>query len=436
MLGFNQVIKIAGKNASLSETMIYKIEEWQKMMRGQAEWNSDTVESLMIPSGICREFADAVLNEFESSVDNEKINEIYQKVISDLNEHLQEGLGLGAFCVRPLSETAAEFVSADRFIPIEFADDGSLRDVVFIARKTFGKEDFYTRAERHYLNADGYLTIENKCYHSTTASELGRECSLEAVPEWEQIEAGPLTYVGMEQMDFGYYKNPLINNVDGSKNGVSMFGSAKKLIKKADVQAARLDWEYESGERAIHVDTRALKKSKNGDYTMPKLNKRLYKGLNLEAGDNKELYKEFSPAMRDDAYIRGVEDYLRKIEFNVGLAYGDLSNVNTVEKTAEEIKTSKQRKYNRVNAIQNKLEQCLSDFVDGLAFRNGVYTTKYELTCNFKDNVLSDEKTERAQDMADVAAGLMAPFEYRMKWYNETEEEAKANVPEQNGVME
>ena len=52
--------------------------------------------------------------------------------------------------------------------------------------------------------------------------------------------------------------------------GVSIYESAKGLIKKADVQAARLDWEYDSGERAIHVDQRALK-SKGGKTYLPTL---------------------------------------------------------------------------------------------------------------------------------------------------------------------
>ena len=32
--------------------------------------------------------------------------------------------------------------------------------------------------------------------------------------------------------------------------------------------------------------------------------------------------------------------------------------------------------------------------------------------------------------------GVMSLLEYRMKWYNEDEETAKAKLPEQNQVME
>ena len=201
------------------------------------------------------------------------------------------------------------------------------------------------------------------------------------------------------------------------------------MIRKADIQAARLNWEYESGERAIHIDNRALKMDKNtGRFGMAKLNKKLYRGLNLEAGKDNELLKEYSPEMRDEAYKRGLEEFKREIEFNVGLAYGDLSDVQEVAKTATEVRTSKTRKFNRVTAIQSNLKDCLSDFAAGLAFYNGLYTSGYEFNCDFKDSILVDEETERLQDRQDVAAGFMQPWEYRAKWYHEDEATAKAMV--------
>ena len=139
--------------------------------------------------------------------------------------------------------------------------------------------------------------------------------------------------------------------------------------------------------------------------------------------------------MRDDAYIRGLEKAYRNIEFVVGLSYGDLSDTSEVDKTATEIKASKQRKYNRVNAIQENLKDCLADFVDALAFYNDRYTSNYEFSCTFNDSILSDEETERERDRKDVAMGAMSLMEYRMKWYQEDEETAKANLPEQSSSV-
>lgn len=435
MFGYTTLKSIVGRDIALSEQMINAINEWKKMMSGQADWVTDSLQSMGLEHGICREFADAALVELESGINNKKLDKEYQKCISSLNEELQEGIGLGSLIIRPLGEGAAEYVTPDNFIPISFSDDGKPNDIGFLTVKRVGEGNYYTRFERHYFT-EGSLTIENKCYHSESRDDIGSLCGLDEVEEWAGIAPGPIVYPGMNQMDFGYYRNPVKNKVDGSKCGASIFDSAKELIKKADIQAARLDWEYQSGERAIHVDDRALKKEKNGRLRMPKLDKRLYRGLSLDDGKDRELLKEYSPEMRDEAYKRGLEEYKREIEFDVGLAYGDLSNIQMVEKTAAEIKASKARKYNRVAAIQGKLKECLEDFAAGLAFYNKMLHAGYEFKCNFNDSILTDEETERNQDRQDVSMGVMRHAEYRAKWYGETIEEAEKNLPEQSGVME
>lgn len=436
MFGYTTLTQIVGKDIALSENMINAINEWKKMLNGEADWITDSVISLGIEDGICREFADCVLAEMNTSLTHKKLNEIYQKNILKLNENLQDGLALGSFVLKPLGGTAAEFVTADKIIPIGFGDDGKPNDIAFLTVKRVGDTDYFTRLERHYF-INGNLTIENRCFHSQTASDIGLSCKLEEVEEWAEIDSGPITYPGMNRMDFGYYRNPIKNKVDGSSCGVSVYDSAINLIRKADVQGARLDWEYESGERAIHVDNRALKQDKTtGRFGMAKLNKRLYRGLNLEAGKDQELLKEYSPEMRDEAFKRGLEECKREIEFSVGLAYGDLSDVQQVSKTATEIKVSKNRKYNRVKAIQNNLYECLEDFAAGLAFYNSLLNSGYEFDCKFKDSILTDEETERQQDRQDVAMGAMPLYEYRAKYYGETIEEAKRIVQSKEELIE
>lgn len=434
MFNYTTLKNIIGKDVALSQPMIDAINKWKKMLVGNADWCGDIIESLKLDEGICREFADSVLVEMEAKIlNNDNMDAVLQKSLSDMNKKLQTGLALGAMVLRPLGPNKAEYVAADKFIPISFDDSGTPNDIAFLVVKCVGENDYYTRVERHYFT-NGNLTIENKCYHSQSQSDIGQNCSLEEVAEWVNILPGPITYPGMTEMDFGYYQNPIENKVDGSSCGVSVYESAENLIRKADVQGARLDWEYDSGERAIHVDERALK-NRSGKTYLPRLKKRLYKGLNLD-DNNKDLYKEYSPEMRDEAFRRGLEEYKREIEFNVGLAYGDLSDAQEVDKTATEVLASKTRKYNRVTAIQGKLEECLNGFVNALAFYNGSYMSGVEFTCEFNDSILADEESERQQDRQDVSMGVMSLLEYRMKWYNEDEETAKSKIPEQNQVIE
>lgn len=436
MFTMTTIQNLVGGEVVMTEEIMMKIGEWNEMLTGQASWcsNSDYITSLRIEHGICREFADVVLNEIEVSVSNEKLNTLLQACIEDLNENLQDGLGLGSFIIKPLGKDKVEYITADKFIPIHFDDTGKPDDCMFIQVKRKGASQYYIRTERHDIR-DGNLRIRNKAYKSFSPNTIGMEIPLSFVEEWKNFPED-ITYKGMTQMDFGYFRTPLKNKIDGSPCGISIFESAIEQIKKADIQGARIDWEFESGERAIHVDERALNTSIKGKKFLERLNKRLYRGFKLDAGKDTELFKEFSPELREEGFINGLEKYYRQIEFAVGLSYGDLSDAQYVEKTATEIKASKSRKYNRVTAIQDKLKVCLEDLVAGLAFYNGLYTSGYEFQCHFNDSILTDEEAERQSDRQDVSMGVMSLAEYRAKWYGETKEEAEKKLPEVNGVME
>lgn len=427
--------QVIGNEVAISQQMIERIELWGAMYRGQAPWVDDQVDSLQIEQGICREFSNVCLNEMESSISNEKLDKLYQKAIRELNENLQAGIGLGSFCIKPLGGSSVEYVTADRFVPIAFDARGRLTSVVFIQVKRISEDSFYLRFEFHEWNQDQTLRIQNKAYHTSNVSSIGSPVELSVVEEWAALPED-IMYQGVERPDFGYYRNPIKNEVDGSPCGISIYDSAINMIRKTDIQFGRLDWEFESGERAVHVDVTALQPAPTLDgkgktkYVMPKLNKRLYRGLNLSKSNGEELYQEYSPEFRDGSIINGLNAYLRRIEFSVSLSYGDLSDVNDVDKTATEAKIAKKRKYNMVKAIQSNLKDCLEDLVYALAFYNGMTRSGYEFLCTFKDSILVDEETEREQDRQDVAMGVMRLEEYRAKWYGETLEEAEKNLPE------
>lgn len=432
MFRSDDIKRYIGSKIAISNAMMERIDLWNSMYSGSPPWESEYIHSLKLEQGICREFANVCLNEMEATVENESLDEIFHYAIRDLNENLQQGIARGSFCIKPLGGNEVEYIPAERFIPLEYDNRGRLKSVVFIQVKQENESTWYIRLETHKFNS-GMLTIENRAFRSHSATEIGTPIELTEVEEWTTLPE-QIMYQGLNGPDFGYYRNPIPNTVDGSHCGISIFDSAISLIKDADTQHARLKWEFESGERAIHVDYQALQTSVSVDkkkkIRLPRLNKRLYKGLNLQPKGDEELFKEYSPELREQNIINGMESIKRQIEFNVGLAYGDLSNPSYVEKSATECKIAKKRKYDMVTAIQENIKECLSDLVDALAFYNACYNTPHELICSFKDSILTDETEERNNDRSDVAMGVMSVLEYRMKWYNETEEQAKKNLPQ------
>jgi len=74
--------------------------------------------------------------------------------------------------------------------------------------------------------------------------------------------------------------------------------------------------------------------------------------------------------------------------------------------------------------------------VYALAFYNSLTTSGYSFVCDFKDSILTDEETERKQDIQDLNLGILQAWEYRMKWYGEDEKTAKKNLPQSSEVIE
>lgn len=119
---------------------------------------------------------------------------------------------------------------------------------------------------------------------------------------------------------------------------------------------------------------------------------------------------------------------MQKIEFNSGLAYGTLSDPQTVDKTAEEIISSKQRSYGTVKAIQNSLAHAIEKLVDAIdawmTIADVAPAGNVQVSSDWDDSLIVDKKREIEQLRADLSAGIVGRVEYRMKRFNETREQA------------
>lgn len=120
---------------------------------------------------------------------------------------------------------------------------------------------------------------------------------------------------------------------------------------------------------------------------------------------------------------------LQRIEFQCKLAYGTLSDPNYVEKTATEIKTSKQRSY----ATVSKMQSTMQDTLEHLIYIYDVLTTLYELAPDgeydtyfeWDDSLVVDGESEQRIRQQEVREGLRTKKSYIMYRYGYTEKQAE-----------
>lgn len=443
---YENIQRAMGVDIAVSKKMSSAIYRWGKMYVNEAPWLNRDIKSLNLAAAICTEMARLVTMESKISISGSPRADMIAKCMAtfldNISTYVEYACSAGGIVFKPYVDgmgIAIDVARAGYFYPVEFNSAGNITAIIFPEFKNVGK-NLYTRLEYQRF-CNGNYTIANKAFVSRKAQvkndnviNLGQEINLADVPEWANMEP----YVEFKYADrtlFSYFKIPIANNTDPeSPLGVSVFARAEEQIRDADEQYGAALWEYKAKETAIQASGEFFKRDRKGNTILPKGRERQYidMGNNITDDTGKPFFNVYSPEIRDGSFFNGYNKIVQKVEFNSGLAYGTLSDPQVVDKTAEEIKTSKQRSYATVKSIQNSLGDAIRMLVgaadawitiEGLAPPGNV-----NLAISWDDSLVMDKKTEREQDLQDLAAGIMQPWEYRVKWYGEDEETAKKMV--------
>ncbi len=429
----NSVASVFGLNIPSSFAMTEALSLWSDMYQNCAPWLTDKVASLNLAAGIASELARLttidMVSEVKGSERADFINEIYQHFLCGKRQYVELACAKGGLVFKPSltgNTVSVDFVQPDSFIPIAFDSTGKLISAVFIDKITI-ENTYYTRLEYHSFEGDTY-TIVNRAFVSSAYSELGKEIDLSRVPVWSEIE--PFIQIdGLKKPLFAYFKMPYSNTVDPSSPlGISAYGGVCDLIRDADEQYSRLLWEFESGERALYLDNSAFNRDKNGKIVLP--HKRLYRTVSAD----ESLFRDWSPSFRDDSILNGLNAILKKIEFGCGLSFGTISDETLKDRTAEEIRASKQRSYATVCDIQIALRNALCDLIECLDTFITLYglapAGEHSVSFSFDDSIIADRKTEFEEKLQLLNKGILLPHEFRMWYFGEDEDTAKSILKE------
>lgn len=446
MLGKSTIESELNIDIAISSKLETKIREWGNIYENKAPWLNKDVKSLELGSSIASEFVRLTTAEMKTEITGSAratfLQEQYKKIFKLLADNLEIGNAKGGLILKPYVKNGqiyVDFIQQGLFYPISFDDTGKIISIVFATQKIEGNY-IYTRLEYHRLEGT-YYYISNTAYKSNNSSSLGKNIKLSEVPEWKDIEK-EVKIENIEKPLFAYYKPPIANNVDAkSPLGISVFAKATNLIKDADEQYGRVMWEYEGSEKAIYASIEALKPKKevirDGEekrvkWETPKLKERLFRAIDISKTNGEDFFQDYSPEIRDEAFWRGLNKILERIEFNVGLAYGTLSEPAFSDKTATEIKTSKQRSYVTVSRMQENLQTTFEDLIYAMDILATLYSLAplgiYQTSFKWGDSVLTDTQVEQTMQLQEVGQGLRSKLRYIMWRYGLTEEQAQEEL--------
>ncbi len=425
------------------------IEVWLDIYYDKPPWiNKCHGKTLNLGASIASEFARLIMIEFESKITGSErakfLNTQYHKLINSLRINLEEACAVGGIVFKPYVRNGVivpDFITQDKFLPLEYNSE-EITSALFLARKIKGGK-YYYRLERQSYDYDTRThTVDSKFFYSSSVDDIGREIGS------NDVFKGVQPHYSISNVDkplFSFWRVPSANNIeDDNPLGVSVYSKAVNLMAEADKQWDRYLWEYKGGELAVHAAESLLKQTE-GDGKIskyaPRTRDRLFQSFKSVIKQNsEEMYKVFNPSLRDESYARGLDKIFRRIEFACSLAYGTISDPQNVDKTAEEVKYSKQRSFAAVSDMQTSLQTALENYIYAInAYASacnlapeGTYETQY----NWGDGVLEDREKETQIRMQETNSNIIDKTEY-LKWrYSVTDNQAAEMMPKNTGIVD
>lgn len=274
-----------------------------------------------------------VFSEYSVTAGNPHLQSLLDGLTGISKQAMQLALVGGESYIKPcVGENGFTFGVIPRSNVLIFAKDagGEPTDVGLAEKSTWGKF-YYTLLERRTVDKNGYLTIENKLYRAGNDQDLGQQVSLQEHPMYAALQSKYTYEIPLGSAGLVSLKTPMLNCVDGSTDGVSVFAPAVGLIENINRNEAQLNGEFERGESRILVSRDLLDENRG-------FSDHLFVGLDEDA--QTVGITAFSPQLRESSFLARKQEYLRNVESVIGLKRGMLSDANVDERTATEIASS------------------------------------------------------------------------------------------------
>lgn len=437
MFDYKKIVNDFGLDMETSESILNAIQTWSKIYNKQEPWIDENTKSLHVARTMCEKVAKAVTIEYKSTCSEPYIDGIYQKLLRKKRKYTEQMLGKSSVFFRPYfngKDIKVNVVQADKFIPVAFDDDDNLTSYILIDQVV--KEDkIYTRLEYNEYK-DNKITIKNICYKGFISGvTLSSKISLTEVDKWKDIKDIE-TIEGVDRLIGGFATMPTENDLDNnSPIGQPIYHNAMELLEEIDNQFSRIIHEYRGTELAIDIDQSICLPDGKGGFKVPKGKDRYFRKWDFEDTKDKSM-NIFSPEIRDNPLFNGLNEYLIQVESACHLSHGTLAKPEAIEKTATEMKQSKQDYYVTVSDIQAVLQSAFDDLIYGIYVLCKLYgisvKNNYSVEYNWDDSILVDKETIQKQSQLELSQGIIDRVAYFMTTRDWSEEEAIEYIKKMN----
>ncbi len=240
---------------------------------------------------------------------------------------------------------------------------------------------------------------------------------------WKDIQE-VRTITNVDRVLFGYIKSPINNRKANDKYGVPITYGCDATIMEIKETMKQLIREYELKECFVGADVTMF----NGKNALP--SNGLFKKIDSTSDD---FFEVFDPQFRD--YTTRLQELYKRLEHEIGTSYGILSEVDSQQATATEIKRSMYDTFTICDDMRSNIEKGMEDFFYACNVLANAFNLspqgEYQLSFDWSYSLLEDTATEWSQLTYGLTKGVVKEVEIRQWLFpDETLEESQKAIDE------
>ena len=452
------------------EDFYSKVDEWKQWYDGDvAKFHDYTVYNgqkrismhrygLGMAKKVCEDWANLLMNEkVKVTLEGDAEQEFFDTVCRENNfgiksnelEELTFFGGTTAIVTRatdvPVNTQTNEVTGTGRLV-LDYAymphiyplswENGKILECAFATRKVDGEAE-YVYVQIHRLTEQKTYDIENYLFRDN--NDVLSEVPLGTIEELANVS--PKVSTGEKERLFVINRPNIVNNVDPSLPlGISVYANAIPQLKGCDIAYDTYVNEMITGKKRLIVKAETLK-NLDGEPTFDPDDVVFYAlPEDSSSGAEATMINPIDPQLRTSQLNEALQDMLNNLSAKCGFGQNQYKFDQGGVATATQIVSENSTLFRTIKKHEIVLEDMLKELARTILRMGNTYCGKslnvnVEITVDFDDSIIEDKQTEFMRDMQLLSAGILNPYEIRMKYMNESEETAKAALPQMSQLM-